>query len=322
MVRKSVGEPSGGPTANEPMMAVRQELWSAKRKALETRQIRERAELDAQQLLERAKEARRAEDRARKELDRLTARLKAAEQTVRSAEAQHASASAAAGRVTRVAADAAEKKARAHQAEEAALAEVSRIEHRLRQADVVVKAAPSEEAPSEETTSVVGGDAPPVIIDDEADEPGDEPEPTPARPTEARVAGFEMSGRPSRLLLASLAMGGLAIVVVVTAWALGGSSGVDPRAADPQGAQQNIETGTGAVVPDAEGLSAFDARRRLMAAGLSLAEVVPTPGIPGEVVRSVPAAGRHVPPGTPVTLYIGVEANRYEREVTSAFTPG
>jgi hypothetical protein len=266
-------------------MALREDLWSARRRALEARESRERAELDAHRLLERAEEgthrqieARQEEDRARRKRAGLAARLKSAEDTLRLTEAQHASARAAAHRLSRLAGEAAERQAKAELAEEEALAEVARIDHELRRAELL----------------------------------------PPATPVEVKATGFETGARPARPFLTSLVIGGVAMVVVVTAWTVGGSSDADPGAAE-RSSQPNHETTSGAVVPDAEGQSALDARRSLAAAGLSLAGVVPTVGTPGEVVRSVPAAGRNVTPGTPVTLYIGVEVNRYQRE-TFAFT--
>jgi hypothetical protein len=301
-------------------MTLREELWSAKRKALEARQSRERAELDAQRLSERSEEAAHRErelhlesERARKERARLAARLKAAEETLRHAEAEHASISDAARRLAHIATEAATKEGRARRAEEEALAEAARIEEELRPADEV-----REERTPDPAMPVARRDEPPVVIPD-VEEASDEPEP-PAAADEATGTRSEKRDRPWGPRLATLVLAGSALGVGA-AWALV-SSDAEPPGAEPEGAEPSVTSAAGAVVPDAEGLSALDARRRLTAAGLTLAEVVPIPGTPGVVVGSVPAAGRHVTPGTPVTLYVGVERDRYDREITSTSTPG
>jgi hypothetical protein len=64
------------------------------------------------------------------------------------------------------------------------------------------------------------------------------------------------------------------------------------------------------IVPDVVGLTVSEARERLLAAHLTLAEVRPVVGKPGAVVRTSPVAGTTVPPGSPITLLVGVEAER------------
>jgi hypothetical protein len=70
----------------------------------------------------------------------------------------------------------------------------------------------------------------------------------------------------------------------------------------------------GPVVPETAGLSAAEARNRLLASNLQVVRVVPTPGEPGVVMRSRPGAGRPVTPGMAVILYIGVDEARFEQE--------
>jgi hypothetical protein len=316
-------------------MTLREELWSAKRKALEARQSRERAELDAQRLFERAEEAAHRErelhleaERARKERARLAARLKTTEETLRHSEAEHVSIADAARRLAHIAAEAATKEARARRAEEDALAEAARIEEELRPADEEeLRPADEEELPPADEVREerppdpampVAQDEPPVVIPD-VEETSDEPEP-PAPADRATRTRREKRDRQWGPFLASLVLAGSALGVGA-AWALV-TRDAEPTGAEPEGAEPSVTSPAGAVVPDAEGLTALDARRRLAAAGLTLAEVVPIPGTPGQVVGSVPAAGRRVTPGTPVTLYVGVERDRYDREITSTSTPG
>ena len=74
----------------------------------------------------------------------------------------------------------------------------------------------------------------------------------------------------------------------------------------------------GAVtVPDLRGLSAAEARDRLMDAGLVLDRIVPAAGTPGIVVGSQPSPGEAVTPGTPVRFYVGVEPDRLDETSTS-----
>jgi beta-lactam-binding protein with PASTA domain len=65
------------------------------------------------------------------------------------------------------------------------------------------------------------------------------------------------------------------------------------------------------------GLSASIARRRLLRVGLRVEELVPVAGIPGVVVRTQPAPGEGVSPGTQVTLFIGVEKERLPEQSPS-----
>jgi hypothetical protein len=71
------------------------------------------------------------------------------------------------------------------------------------------------------------------------------------------------------------------------------------------------------TVPDLRGLSAAEARDRLMDTGLVLDRIVPVAGTPGIVVGSQPSPGEAVTPGTPVRLYVGVEPDRLDEPSTS-----
>jgi beta-lactam-binding protein with PASTA domain len=66
----------------------------------------------------------------------------------------------------------------------------------------------------------------------------------------------------------------------------------------------------GVDVPDVRGMPASDARAELEHAGFEFAEPRATLGTPGLVLWTEPSIGRSVPPGTPVTIVIGVEAER------------
>lgn len=64
------------------------------------------------------------------------------------------------------------------------------------------------------------------------------------------------------------------------------------------------------AVPVVHGSTASQARDALADAGLMLADVEPTAGVPGVVVDSRPAAGELVAPGSEITLVVGVEPVR------------
>jgi hypothetical protein len=70
----------------------------------------------------------------------------------------------------------------------------------------------------------------------------------------------------------------------------------------------------GPVVPEVAGLSAAEARSRLVDSSLRLERLVPTPGEPGVVMRARPGSGRPVSPGAGVILYVGVDPTRLEQE--------
>jgi PASTA domain len=113
-------------------------------------------------------------------------------------------------------------------------------------------------------------------------------------------------------------VGGGAMAATVAAVAWWGSAAVEetgppsPRATAPDTAEVSS---TLRVVPDIAGLPIMEARDRLLDAGLGLARVLPTPGPPGVVVRIEPGPGRPLPSGTAVTLYVGVEPDRFVQEL-------
>ena len=135
-----------------------------------------------------------------------------------------------------------------------------------------------------------------------------EPSPVPVAPSHVRT--------PSRRMgLAVVGGGAMAATVAAVAW--WGSAAVEetgppsPRATVPDTA----EVSSLPVVPDIAGLPIMEARDRLLDAGLGLARVLPTPGPPGVVVRIEPGPGRPLPSGTAVTLYVGVEPDRFVQEL-------
>ena len=64
------------------------------------------------------------------------------------------------------------------------------------------------------------------------------------------------------------------------------------------------------TVPPMAGSSVSEARAKLFEAGLEFEAAVPTAGPPGVVVASDPTVGAEVPPGTPVTLFVGTSPDR------------
>jgi beta-lactam-binding protein with PASTA domain len=63
-------------------------------------------------------------------------------------------------------------------------------------------------------------------------------------------------------------------------------------------------------VPDVRGLTAADARDRILEEGLSFSRVEPVVGPAGVVVATTPAAGEAVGPGTRVVLVVGTTPDR------------
>jgi PASTA domain len=72
------------------------------------------------------------------------------------------------------------------------------------------------------------------------------------------------------------------------------------------------------TVPPLIGITAAQARRALVGAGLILEDLVPARARPGNVVGSVPSQGRVVAPGTAVTLFVGVDRHRFRMETRAA----
>jgi len=64
------------------------------------------------------------------------------------------------------------------------------------------------------------------------------------------------------------------------------------------------------AVPELRGLTAAEAERTLLGAGLVLSTVQPVEGTPGTVVRTEPAAGMVIARGSPVSLLVGADPGR------------
>jgi PASTA domain len=160
------------------------------------------------------------------------------------------------------------------------------------------------------------------------EEPGDaaatERPPRPAAPVpRPPVSGFgEDPARFFTVLFRVMALVSVTASIVISSLSDGPRGRPLPlREATTPGVGETTP-GITVVVPDPGGLSALEARRELAATGLTLAGVRPTPGTPGVVVRSTPEPGREVSAGTWVTLYVGVEPKRYERETSPPPPPG
>jgi beta-lactam-binding protein with PASTA domain len=97
----------------------------------------------------------------------------------------------------------------------------------------------------------------------------------------------------------------LLILVMATAFILDNRYRVDPT---------ESRNATRIDIPDVTGMPASDARARLERAGLKFAGAEAAVGTPGQVLRTRPAIGRRVPSDTPVTLVVGVNAERYVLE--------
>jgi len=108
------------------------------------------------------------------------------------------------------------------------------------------------------------------------------------------------------------------IIVSVLAARSGDVTGRSPASPPRTGSSATA----GIEVPDLVGLSASTARRNLLTVGLRVDELVPVTGIPGVVVRTQPPPEQAVSPGTPVILFVGVDAERLRRELEQSPSPG
>jgi hypothetical protein len=109
----------------------------------------------------------------------------------------------------------------------------------------------------------------------------------------------------------STIVGAILCVVVILAMAVVLLGDHLAPAAPPMAAPSEPSVALGRVdVPDVRGMPASDARAEIEQAGLEFAEPRAVLGTPGLVLWTEPIMGRRVPPGTPVTIVIGVEAER------------
>jgi hypothetical protein len=73
---------------------------------------------------------------------------------------------------------------------------------------------------------------------------------------------------------------------------------------------------SGIIVPDVRGMPASDARSQLERVGLKFARAKATVGTAGQVLWTEPAIGHMVPSDTPVTIFVGVGAERFVLETS------
>ena len=128
----------------------------------------------------------------------------------------------------------------------------------------------------------------------------------PEKPSRARARPFRQSVAQRSSIIAGAT---LCFVVIVATVALIHAR-VGPPAPSDAASGTPPPAGRGIEVPNVRGMPASDARTELERAGLTFAEPRATLGTPGLVLRTEPNIGRQVPPGTPVTIVIGVEAER------------
>jgi hypothetical protein len=86
---------------------------------------------------------------------------------------------------------------------------------------------------------------------------------------------------------------------------------VTPGTPAAGGAQEQT---SGIPVPSLAGLSAAQARLRILRAGLVLGEAIPVAGVPGMVVGSQPGFGERVQKGTEIVLLVGASPERLSTE--------
>jgi hypothetical protein len=131
----------------------------------------------------------------------------------------------------------------------------------------------------------------------------------------ARLSGYRTErdrvGVPRRspiMLVASLFVVLLSWSVTMAVVVRGRTVPPSPRAA--ASVEPSRASARGIDVPDVRDMPASDARTQLERAGLKFAGARAAVGTPGQVLRTQPTIGRPVPPDTPVTIVVGVEAER------------
>lgn len=82
----------------------------------------------------------------------------------------------------------------------------------------------------------------------------------------------------------------------------------------------DIDAAPGMGVPDVRGMSASQARAVLERSGLRFQRAIANEGPPGRVLGTLPSIGRSVSSGTPVTLIVGVEADRLVTGLVSSLS--
>ena len=124
---------------------------------------------------------------------------------------------------------------------------------------------------------------------------------------------------PRHARVSTIAVSALSVALTATAVVVL-TSGPSPRgpiqrplAARTTPSSPTMQT-VGVTVPEVEGLSAMEAGTVLDRAGLLVIDAEPTPGPPGKVVRTDPAVGAIVEPGTPIVLYVGASSDRLKDE--------
>jgi len=149
----------------------------------------------------------------------------------------------------------------------------------------------------------------------EGPEPQPQPErpralPPPTRAVRPLLSRLSFPSRPAivRLLLTASLLVGAAVALALP------NSRPHPRATGavlpPPIASEPAPERLATVVPRIAGIPVLAARGRLVDVGLRLASVRPVAGLPGQVVRSIPAMGARIRLGAGVTLLVGAPPDR------------
>jgi serine/threonine-protein kinase len=159
-----------------------------------------------------------------------------------------------------------------------------------------------------ELAAALRGTAPPSAPEAPATgEPAAPPgAPAPVPPVARTRARWPWIAAAAVLVLVGAALGAFALARSP------GRTAAPPRASappPPTAATPSAAPGT-VVVPELRGLSAAEAQRALLDAGLTLSTVRPVQGTPGAVVGSDPGTGAVVGRGSAVALLVGAEAGR------------